>query len=53
MSIKTPSKPGIGIYLLPAAVAAPVAVLMILAALRFWPTIHKLLSIVVKMVVRA
>lgn len=52
MSTKT-EKPGKGIYLLPLAVAAPVAAAVALGVLRFWPTIHKLLSIVIKLVVKA
>ena len=52
VSIKT-DKPGKGIYLLPLAVAAPVAAAVALGVLRFWPTIHKLLSIVIKLVVKA
>ena len=46
-------RPGRGIYLLPAAIAAPVAAAVLLAVIRFWPTIRKLLSIVIKLVVKA
>ena len=52
MSIKE-NRPGRGIYLLPAAIAAPVAAAVLLAVIRFWPTIRKLLSIVIKLVVKA
>ena len=46
-------RPGKGIYLLPLMVAAPAALAAVLAVWRFWPTIHKLLSIVIKLVVKA
>ncbi len=53
MSTEREHKPGKGIYLLPLAVAAPIAAAAVFAVLRFWPTIHKLLSIVIKLVVKA
>ncbi len=53
VSIKREHKPGKGIYLLPLAMAAPIAAVAVFAVLRFWPTIHKLLSIVIKLVVKA
>ena len=53
MSIKTERRPAKGIYLLPFAVAAPIAAAAALAVVRFWPTIRKLLSIVIKLVVKA
>ena len=53
MSIKTERRPGKGIYLLPFVMAAPIAAAAALAVLRFWPTIHKLMSIVIKLVVKA
>ena len=53
VSTEREHKPGKGIYLLPLAVAAPIAAAAVFAVLRFWPTIHKLLSIVIKLVVKA
>ena len=53
VSIKTERRPGKGIYLLPFAVAAPIAAAAAAAVVRFWPTIRKLLSIVIKLVVKA
>ena len=53
MSIKTERRPGKGIYRLPFAVAAPIAAAAAAAVVRFWPTIRKLLSIVIKLVVKA
>ncbi len=53
MSTKAEDRPGKGIYLLPLAVAAPVATAAALAVLRYWPAVRKLLSIVIKLVVKA
>ena len=53
VSIKTEHKPGRGIYFLPLAVAAPIAFAAAFVLIRFWPTVHKLLSIVIKLVVKA
>lgn len=53
MSIKSGKKPGAGLYLLPLAAAIPVIAAAALAIGRFGPQIHKLLSILIKVVVRA
>ncbi len=53
MSTKTERKPGRGIYLLPLAVAVPIAAAAAAVFIRFWPTVHKLLSIMIKLVVKA
>lgn len=53
MSIKTSTKPGKGLYFLPLTVAIPIIAVMILAILRFWPEMRKLLSILIKLVVKS
>lgn len=53
VSIKTSTKPGKGLYLLPLTVAIPIITVMILAILRFWPEMRKLLSILIKLVVKS
>ena len=53
VSTNAEDRPGKGIYLLPLAVAAPVAAAAALAVLRSWPVVRKLLSIVIKLVVKA
>jgi len=41
------------LYFLPLTVAVPIIAVMVLAVLRFWPEIRKLLSILIKLVVKA
>ena len=53
MSIKTKRRPAAGLYLLPLAIAAPVALLMAAAILRYWPMVRKLVSILIKLVVKS
>ena len=53
MSTERKGKKGAGLYFLPLAVSAPIVAVMVLAVLRFWPVIHKLLSIIIKLVVKA
>ena len=52
VSIKK-KKTGAGLYLLPLAAALPVIAAAALMIYRFGPKIHKLLSILIKLVVRA
>ena len=52
MSIKTKRKPGPGLYLMPMAAALPIVAVVALAVSRIWPTLHKLLSIMIKLVVK-
>ena len=52
MSTKT-KKRHTGVYLLPLAVALPIAAAMILAAFKAWPIIQKLAGLLVRMVVKA
>jgi len=42
-----------GLYFLPLVIAVPVAAAMILAVNRVWPYAHKMLSILIKLVVKA
>lgn len=53
VSINTKKKNGFGLYLMPLVMALPIAAGMALVVHRFWPTIHKLLSILIKLVVKA
>ena len=53
MSTKSGKKPGARLYLLPLAAALPVIAAAALVIARFGPKIHKLLSILIKVVVRA
>lgn len=53
MSIKTKRKPGLGLYFMPLVMALPIVAVMALAVSRLWPTLHKLLSIMIKLVVKA
>ena len=53
MSTERGKKPGAGLYLLPLAAAIPVVAAAGLVIRRFGPQIHKLLSILIKLVVRA
>ena len=53
VSTRTDKKPGKGLYLLPLVFAAPVAAAAVVIVRRFWPIAHKLLSIIIKLVVRA
>ena len=45
--------PGVGLYLLPLMMALPIAAAMTLVLQRAWPSVHKLVSILIKLVVRA
>ena len=53
MSTKTSTRPGKSLYFLPLTVAVPIVAVILLAVLRFWPEIRKLLSILIKLVVTA
>lgn len=53
MSTKNGKKTGAGLYLLPLAAALPVIAAAALIIYRFGPKIHKILSILIKLVVRA
>ena len=53
MSTETRKKPTAWLYFLPVALTVPVAAAAALAVTRFWPSVHKLLSIVFKLVVKA
>ena len=53
VSTEKKKKPGAGLYLLPLAAALPVIAAAALVIHRFGPRIHKLLSILIKLVVRA
>ena len=53
MSIEAGRKQGRGIYFLPLLAAAPIIAAMAAAVIRFWPEVHKLLNIMIKLVVRA
>ena len=45
--------PGAGLYFLPLVTALPIAAVMALALHRIWPFVHKMVSILMKLVVRA
>ena len=53
MSTKTSTRPWKSLYFLPLTVAIPIVAVILLAVLRFWPEIRKLLSILIKLVVKA
>ena len=53
MSTDKGRKQGRGIYLLPLITAVPIAAAMAAAAVMFWPEVHKLLNILIKLAVRA
>ncbi len=52
MNTEHEKKPSRGIYALPLLMALPVAAGMIIAAYMAWPTLQKLMNILIKMVVR-
>ena len=52
MNTKT-KKAKAGVYLLPLAVALPIAAAMAYAVLRAWPVMQKLAGILIRMVVKA
>ena len=45
--------PGAGLYFLPLVMALPIAGAMTLVLHRVWPFVHKMVSILIKLVVRA
>ncbi len=53
MNTKAKVKKGRGIYALPFLAALPMILAMAFAVLRFWPSLRKLISIMMKLVVRA
>ena len=53
VSTEAGRKQGRGIYFLPLLAAAPIIAAMAAAVIRFWPEVHKLLNIMIKLVVRA
>ena len=53
MSTEETKKPGKSIYLFPAAVALPITAATAFALIRVGPDIKKLLSILIKLVVKA
>ncbi len=53
MSTEAKKKKAAGTFFLPLAVAVPIAAGMILVLNRVWPAIHKLVSILIKLVVKA
>ena len=53
MSTEKKKKPGAGLYFLPLLIASPLILGMVAAAVRYWPKIHKLLNIMIKLVVKA
>ena len=42
-----------GLFFLPLLISMPIIAVMALGMIRFWPEIHKLLSIMIKLVVKA
>ena len=53
VSTEKKKKPGIGIYFLPLAAAVPVVAALAVVLSRVWPSIHKMVSILIKLVVKA
>ncbi len=53
VSTKGTAKRGKGIYLMPLLVSIPFLAGMAFALIRYWPTAHKLISILIKLAVRA
>ena len=53
MNTEKRKTPGAGLYLLPLVMALPIAAAMTLVLQRAWPSVHKLVSILIKLVVRA
>ena len=53
MSTKKNGKKGTGLFFLPLVVSVPIVAVMALGMVRFWPEIHKLLSIMIKLGVKA
>ena len=53
VSTKKVNKRSAGIYFLPFAVAVPISAVMVFAFQHVWPYVHKMASILIKLVVKA